>query len=65
MGNLSFSAVFKGFEVILSAAPPRLFQTKTLKVEGPEDFSFYPYCIREFSQYLGLFLRHDPSSWFS
>jgi hypothetical protein len=33
--------------VILSAAPPRLFQTETREreVEGPRGFFFYSYCI--------------------
>jgi hypothetical protein len=50
--NLYSSKIF--ISVILSAAPPRLFQTETLKreVEGPRGFFFYSYCIREFSQYL-------------
>jgi len=50
--NLYSSKVF--ISVFLSAAPPRLFQTETFEreVEGPLGFFFYPYCIREFSQYL-------------
>jgi hypothetical protein len=49
--NLYSSKMF--ISVILSAAPPRFFQTEILKreVEGPRGFFFYSYCIREFSQY--------------
>ena len=46
------------FFLILSAAPPRLFQTETLERElkDPEGFFFYPCCIREFSHKIPIIM---------
>jgi len=63
---MSFYSSKMFISVILSAAPPRLFQTETLEreVEGPRGFFFY-HIASGSSHNTRFALRHDPSSWFS